>query len=359
MEAIGILDDLFRYSAWANDRIFTLCEGLSDAELDAPREMGFGSLRNTLFHILAAEEIWWERWNGEPFRPFQTDAQGLGLVAIRERLEIVDRKRRALLDRERSSGWTRNCSYQDAKGNTHCFPLHHLVHHVANHGIYHRAQALSFLKGYGRTVVGGLDYLFFRLARPAVGQDPTANAALQQWGLEVASGISPVLAWQPEVISNYFAYNDWANVKVLEHLVSLESAALDRDWGMGLGSIRKTVLHLWDAERWWLRNGMEGSAEYERSPVTTTMEDLRSGWRQTMERRRAFLSSLGSGADVANRLLEPNIKGISLRLPLVEILVQLGGHGTHHRAQLANMLRHSGVKLPGLDYIVWIRERAA
>ena len=104
---------------------------------------------------------------------------------------------------------------------------------------------------------------------------------------------------------------------------------------------------------------MEVSAEYERSPVTTTMEDLRSGWRQTSERRHAFLGSLGSESDVAHRLVAATIKGVTLRIPLVETLVQLGGHGTHHRAQLANMLRHSGVKLPGLDYIVWIRERAA
>ena len=29
-------------------------------------------------------------------------------------------------------------------------------------------------------------------------------------------------------------------------------------------------------------------------------------------------------------------------------------HGTHHRAQLINMLRHSGATAPALDYGAWV-----
>ena len=59
-----IIDDLYLFNSWANARVLALCEGLPDSQLDEPRELGFGSLRNTVFHILTTEEIWFERWTG-------------------------------------------------------------------------------------------------------------------------------------------------------------------------------------------------------------------------------------------------------------------------------------------------------
>jgi uncharacterized damage-inducible protein DinB len=50
---------------------------------------------------------------------------------------------------------------------------------------------------------------------------------------------------------------------------------------------------------------------------------------------------------------------MSIRMPVIESMVQLCTHGTDHRAQLLNMLRHSGVTAPGIDYVVWIRETNA
>jgi uncharacterized damage-inducible protein DinB len=47
--------------------------------------------------------------------------------------------------------------------------------------------------------------------------------------------------------------------------------------------------------------------------------------------------------------------GPQVRFRVLESLVQLCCHGTHHRAQLINMLRHSGVTAPALDYVVWLR----
>jgi uncharacterized damage-inducible protein DinB len=76
---VSIVEDLYRFNSWANQRILSLCHGLTNEQIDEPKGMGFGSLRNTVFHILAAEEIWFERWNGEPWRPFETESRGLPL----------------------------------------------------------------------------------------------------------------------------------------------------------------------------------------------------------------------------------------------------------------------------------------
>ena len=208
MKHNSILDDLYRYNSWANDRIFALCEGLFDGQLDERREMGFGTLRNTMFHVLAAEETWLQRWTTLPSRPFPMEAQGLSLGEISRRLKQVAADRQSLMDRERPEGLQRICSYKDSKGNSYSNRLEGLLLHVANHGIHHRAQALSFLKRLGRTVPGGLDYTFFRLAKPNVRQDAATVEAMRQFGLEVDTGSSPAVAWDAKLIRKYFAYGD-------------------------------------------------------------------------------------------------------------------------------------------------------
>jgi uncharacterized damage-inducible protein DinB len=352
-----IIDDLYRFNSWANARIVKLCDGLTDSQLDEPREMGFGSLRNTVFHILTAEEIWLERWTGVPWRPFPTDAAELSIREMEHRLERVAGARQALIDRERASGWSSICDYKDSKGNAYSEPLAGLLLHVANHGVYHRAQALNYLKQFGRTAPGGLDYIFFRFANPAIPQEPATVALMQKFGLEVATGSSPPVDWEPAFVQKYFAYGDWCNALLLDRAAPLDDAALDRDYRMGLGTLRKTALHIADAERWWLKNWTVGPSPFEKAPVTTTIAELREQWTQLGAERNRFLATLD--APSAQRLVGAQIGPMSFRLPVIESIVQLCGHGTHHRAQLVNMLRQNDIKTPATDYTIWQRQTAA
>lgn len=352
-----IIDDLYRYNSWANDRIVVLCDGLTDGQLDEPREMGFGSLRNTVFHILAAEEIWLERWTAVPWRPFPVDASGLPIREIGQRLERVATARQVLVDRERGDGWQRICEYKDSKGNPYRNRLDGLLLHVANHGTHHRAQALNFLKHLGRTVPGGLDYLFFRFAKPNIAQEPATVDTMRKYGMEVATGSSPPVPWDAAVIRNYFAYGDWCNDRLLQLAGPLDAAVLDRDFGMGMGTLRKTALHIADAERWWLENWTAGPTLFEKAPTSTSIADLGNLWRQLRADRNRFIDSLDDAS--AQRVVTALVGSMSLRVPVVESLLQLCGHGTHHRAQLSNMLRHSGVTAPASDYVVWLRRAGA
>ena len=50
------LPDFFKYNLWANLRLLDACAQLSDAQLDATTKGTFGSVRETLMHLFAAEE---------------------------------------------------------------------------------------------------------------------------------------------------------------------------------------------------------------------------------------------------------------------------------------------------------------
>jgi uncharacterized damage-inducible protein DinB len=44
--------------------------------------------------------------------------------------------------------------------------------------------------------------------------------------------------------------------------------------------------------------------------------------------------------------------GVVRHFPLAVTMLQTCTHGTHHRAQALNMLRHLGATVPSLDYLV-------
>lgn len=356
MQTISMLDDLYRYNAWANLRAFELAADLSDDALDAAREMGMGSLRETLLHLVRAEEIWLSRWKGLAPAPVASTAERLSVEEIRQRFLAVDAARDAFLaamgDEDRSTP----CQYQDLKGNDYRHPLNELLVHVVNHGIHHRAQALHFLKRAGRTIAGGLDYVFYRLARPSLAQEPEAVSALRGRGLEVATSSSPALTWDAKLVRHYFNYNDWAHQKLWPLVKSLSADQLDHDHGIGMGSVRKTLLHVLDAERFWLRNWTVGPSPWEGLPTGTSLTAIEELWRDTIPARNTFIGRLDGVS--AGQSVSVQWGGPPLRVPIAESMLQLCGHGTHHRAQLRNMLRHSGGELPPLDYVAFLREQA-
>lgn len=70
----SVLTTLFAHNAWANLKLLDFCAALSDAQLDATAIGCFGSIRDTLVHIVGAEESYVDRVNGRlPAQPLPRD----------------------------------------------------------------------------------------------------------------------------------------------------------------------------------------------------------------------------------------------------------------------------------------------
>jgi uncharacterized damage-inducible protein DinB len=71
----SVLTTFFAHNTWANLKLLDFCEGLSDEQLDTEAIGGFGSIRDTLVHIVGAEVSYVERVNGKlPPTPLGRDA---------------------------------------------------------------------------------------------------------------------------------------------------------------------------------------------------------------------------------------------------------------------------------------------
>ena len=240
---------------------------------------------------------------------------------------------------------------------THATPLGDLMLHVANHGIHHRAQALNMLRRLG-VKVPGLDYLFWKIELPTVEHDAALHDKLRETGLEPGDCVSPPDDSDVETIRTYFRYCDWARDRVHALAGPLSAAQLDREFEIGIGTLRKTLLHIRDAEQWWLENWISvRPAEFKQLPETTPVAELKALFRETANQRDAHIDPLAN--DDLKRVVSADVRpGVTLSFRLGETMLQLCGHGVHHRAQALNMLRHSGVAVPELDYEEWIRNFA-
>src|SRR5581483_10676648 len=55
---------LYAYNRWANLRMFGALELLTPEQFSATMQSSFPSIRESVFHIFAAEWIWLKRWKG-------------------------------------------------------------------------------------------------------------------------------------------------------------------------------------------------------------------------------------------------------------------------------------------------------
>ncbi len=349
------LRDLFAHNDWARDKLMSLADGLTDEPLDRPFEMGSGSLRKTLHHLWAAERVWLDRWLERPVPKLPELVTATSVRANWDQFRTTADERERFLDTAGPDGESRPITFTNTKGETYTFPLGDLMLHVVNHGVHHRAQALNMLRHAG-VKVPGLDYIFYRLEYPTVPQPLSGLQRVRKWGFTASPSPGPPARFDVDSIRSYFAYGDWANARLIDLASRLDDALLDRPFEMGIGSLRKTLLHIRDAEQNWVDNWTRGSTPgFATLPVDTSIAALRDLWRETIERRFAFLEAR-TADDLAKPLIAQPAEGVQLSFRLGETMLQLGGHGTHHRAQALNMLRHLGSEAPGVDYTVWLRK---
>lgn len=340
--SLGTFRELFAYNDWAWDAVAGPAAELPADKLDQVFDMGPGTIRKTLHHIWGAEKVWLDRWRQggkPPFAEFDPARSISELTALRRE---TCAQRDAFFTTLSDSDLPREITFTTIRDDTtHTLPLAPLMLHVCHHGVHHRAQVLNMLKRVGATIPPrGIDYLFMKMK--ALKADP-------------AETDRPRLSLL--MIRELFDNGDWAQQRVLAVACKLPATALDREFDMGLKTIRATLLHVLYAESWWLENWIgKTKPEFKEFDASLAMEDLPRRHTEHAAARNAFLCSLSDG-DLNRMVHTQPAPGKEFVFPLGPSMLQLWHHGAHHRAQLVNMLRHVGAALPEVDVIKWLLEK--
>lgn len=142
---------LHRYNAWANQRVLDTVSRVAPADFATDLKSSYGSIRDTLTHMVWSEWIWLQRWNGLSPTLVFPPADFPNVESLRERFQYVATERSAFLRDITAERLQRVIEYRNVKGEIWRYPLWQQLHHVVNHSTYHRGQVATMLRQLGAT----------------------------------------------------------------------------------------------------------------------------------------------------------------------------------------------------------------
>lgn len=133
-------------NAWSNLRLYTACAALEPTAYFAKRPCFFGSIHNTLHHLLLVDLRYMERIEGRlPPDALPEDMPHGDLAAMTGSRRTADRR---LIDLVRGTGQARlqePVRIVDEAGKSWFDPLHRVLAHLFLHQVHHRGQVHDLL----------------------------------------------------------------------------------------------------------------------------------------------------------------------------------------------------------------------
>ncbi len=151
---------LYQYNQWANGKILAAARNVTREQFLAEASFPHGGLRSTLTHILFAEWIWRNRWEGTSPRFRIQPEEFPTLEALVQRWQAEGTALMAFVQGVTDEQLASPFQYKNTKGNPKEMILWQAMVHVVNHGTQHRAEAAALLTDFGCSP-GDLDLIYF------------------------------------------------------------------------------------------------------------------------------------------------------------------------------------------------------
>jgi uncharacterized damage-inducible protein DinB len=137
-----VLLDLFRHKTWATLRLFEFCESLTEEQLDSTTPGTFGTIRQTLRHLVAAEEWYFSIVTGERLFERMTE-KPVPIAELAERIRKLGPRWEQLARDAELPG--REVYVEDGGRMPAAIPMAQAIHHADDH----RTHVLTIIGAMG------------------------------------------------------------------------------------------------------------------------------------------------------------------------------------------------------------------
>lgn len=155
---VPVIRLMYGYNRWANEKIFDAAARLTPEQFLAPGGAGRGSIRDTLTHLIDAQESWFALFDGsDPNWELAAldPADYPDVAALRARWETLAAGTASFVAGLSEAKLAGPVTEFDVGGRP-VWPLWQPMLHVANHGTQHRSEVAAMLTHYGHSP-GDLD----------------------------------------------------------------------------------------------------------------------------------------------------------------------------------------------------------
>lgn len=148
-------------------------------------------------------------------------------------------------------------------------------------------------------------------------------------------------------LSDFFTYNLWANLRLLDACAHLSDSQLDATMPGIYGSVRETLMHLFASEENYARTltGTDSTPQLRAFTTFAGFDELRRRAKGSGETLVAFAEQVEQ--EELNRIL--HLDGGTYDAPVSIVVIQAIQHAIDHRSQIATLLSQQGIELPDLD----------
>ena len=140
-----------------------------------------------------------------------------------------------------------------------------------------------------------------------------------------------------------FEYNLWANELFCKTLINADYQN---------PKIEVLLSHTYAAEIIWLSRAYKVDVEipgvWELTPFDATVDAIKRA-------DAVWIKFIENGPDFDSIIRYTNTAGEQHQTVLKDILVHVANHGTHHRSQIATLLREENIAPPASDFIFFCR----
>ncbi|MEO0514317.1 MAG: DinB family protein [Planctomycetota bacterium] len=159
-----------------------------------------------------------------------------------------------------------------------------------------------------------------------------------------------------DLLERLLRHDSSITLELLRFAADIDDAALDREFDLGLRTVRRTLRHLVECNEDWLDQMQGQSARWDELDRQMPIDMLTTRYRTVADEFYAFARRVSEEGRLDDTFIDPNHNPPS-RKTFGGCITHLATHAMHHRAQLLFMLRRLGVAdVPEGDALSWERQ---
>jgi uncharacterized damage-inducible protein DinB len=156
----------------------------------------------------------------------------------------------------------------------------------------------------------------------------------------------------PETLRELLYYHYDRREQVYDFLAKMKPEDFIRPMNSGWESIRETLIHCLDAERFWREHRIQGGERPSPFPAAECPDvaAVRALAAQVRGQTQAFVDTL-TADDLARETTVTDSSGTTFRFSVAKAFLQIITHDTHHRGQVLLLARQLGYVQHDIDLL--------
>lgn len=155
----------YEYHRWANARALEAVSKLTTEQFSKDLHNSHPSVGDTLTHMLWAEWLWLQRWQGKSPQEMFVPAAFPDFESLQKKWAEVEGDQTEFVQALTDEALEKRIAYINLQGETWEYALWQMMQQVVTHSAYHRGQVTTMLRQLGAKPLM-TDFLFFFDTKP-------------------------------------------------------------------------------------------------------------------------------------------------------------------------------------------------